>query len=930
MVDPTNERDEVLGERWFPVGEVSVESLRERSSMTALPPIYYLHVWFARRPLTTSRAAILGALLSPDTPKNEMLSLTGIPTDRDVVGAYKEYLRAKAEKRKISNPFSWKRAFAYTPSVQQSVNLDNMLRKEDGKLPLILDPFAGGGSIPLEAIRLGLPIVANDLNPVAYFCLKGTVEYPARFGVRLIPAVEQFCNGIHEAARFELAQNYPLGEGEEVHTYLWARTIVCPHCSLELPLSPNWWIAKTDGLKVAVLPVVPNDENRCSFTVVEGQNLSNFNPDAGTTSGGDAICPRCKSTVTSEQLKAEAKAGRMGHQLYCVCTKVPKVRGRGMDWRFRAPSKADDEAVAHADRVIIENKLQWIAEGWIPSEEIREGLKTREPLHMGIDHWSDFFNPRQLLAHAVYLKHFAEFKRRLFDTPEPGSDEWDFAAAVAVYGAMVFDSCLNYNSLLSIWHPSRTIMANSMSMQAFPVRTSYAEWNQIVNKAGFEWATKKTIKSLRELIALLPENPGTVTVLNENAAALPCPDRSVPVIVTDPPYSDNVMYAEVSDFFYVWLKRLVGDLFPEQFTDDLTNKSDEAVANSARFSGAKRGQAKILAEQDYAAKMEAAFREMHRILTDDGVLCVMFTHRKAEAWEGLAESLMNAGFVLRSSWPVHTEPGDKFGKANKGALKVTVLLYCRKRQDRRPGRWEDVVDEIRETAKEKVVEYQGYGITGPDLLVSLYGPALGRFSEYYPVKDITGRVVRAREALAIVAEVVNEHLTGDIRGADMESLAYLNLLRSAPNLTMETDLARLSTVFGGNTSLDALDVKGGAGLVKKAGKDVKILTARQRLEAGVLSPDRPASFKGLMDVVHAAILLYERQGIGPVQRMLSEIGRDAHDAGVLSVLGAIGAIGEEGSAELMAEARIANALLEALGHTPAGVGKTGERITHWL
>jgi adenine-specific DNA methylase len=861
-----------------------------------------------------------------DYSRKDLFKLLAIPDNLDVVGLYNQLLRAKAEKRKIKNPCSWTQAYK-VPISEESTN---HLRSSVPQQILLLDPFAGGGSIPLEAIRMGLPIVANDLNPVAYICLKGTVEYPAQFGMRLIQAVEEFCAKIHRAAKTELLQYFPKNDDEDVFSYLWTRTIACPHCSLEIPLSPNWWVAKTDGLKVAVRPEVTEEGHRCSFTVIQDPKQHGFDPDIGTASGGDAICPRCRSTVSSEQVKAAAQADRMGHQLYCVCTKIPKMRGRGKDWIFRAPTDQDIKTVDAVNAVVEAERTQWPAWQWIPSERYPEDANDTRPLQYGMPYWSDFFNPRQLLTHAIYMKQFSETKRRLFDTLVPGSDDWQFASAVTVYGAMVFDTCVNYNSMQCRWHSGRCIIAGSMDMQAFPFRSSYAEWNQVVKGAGYEWAMDKTVKALRELLALLPTNPGTITVLNNDAAALPCADRSVPVIVTDPPYSDNVMYAEISDFFYVWLKRLVGDLFPVQFADDLTNKSDEAVANSARFCGAKRGQAKVLAEQDYAAKMEAAFREMNRILTDDGVLCVMFTHRKAEAWEGLAESLMNAGFVLRSSWPVHTEPGDKFGKTNKGALKVTVLLYCRKRPDRRPGRWEDVVDEIRETAKEKVAEYQGYGITGPDLLVSLYGPALGRFSEYYPVKDITGRVVRAREALAVVAEVVNEYLTGDIRGADMESLAYLNLLRSAPGLTMETDLARLSTVFGGNTSLDALDVKGGAGLVKKAGKEVKILTARKRLEMGVLSPDRPSSFKGLMDVVHAAILLYERQGIGAVQRMLEEVGRDAHDAGVISVLGAIGAIGEDGSAELVAEARIANALLEALGHTSAGVGKTGERITHWI
>jgi adenine-specific DNA methylase len=291
---------------------------------------------------------------------------------------------------------------------------------------------------------------------------------------------------------------------------------------------------------------------------------------------------------------------------------------------------------------------------------------------------------------------------------------------------------------------------------------------------------------------------------------------------------------------------------------------------------------------------------------------------------------MNAGFSLQSSWPVHTEPGEKFGKANKGALKVTVLLYCRKRENHRPGRWEDVVEEIRHTASYKVEEYSQNGITGPDLLVSVYGPALGKFSEYYPVKDVTGAVRGVGDALAIVAQVVNEYLTGDVQGADMETLAYLNLLRIAHGLTLEYDLARVSTVFGGNTSLDAMDVRGGSGLVKKTGSKVKILTAKQRFAEGVLDPHRPQTFGNQIDVVHAALILYEQEGLRAVSRILEETGKDTRDAGIISVLQAITTAGEGGSADLVAEARIASALLEALGQTPSGVGRSGERITHWI
>ncbi len=916
----------VLGEEWFPVGEISVESMRERIPGIDYPPTNRIHVWFARRPLIASRAAIASSLFPVGTDRRIILKTLAIPHDRDVVGAHEEVLRAKAEKRKIKSPFDWPQAY----KVPIGEDILRMLENAGIDHPVILDPFSGGGSIPLEAIRLGLDVVANDLNPVAYFCLKGTVEYPARFGTQLIPEVRAFCEKVHREAKAELEEYYPLSPHEEVFSYLWARTIRCPHCGLTIPLSPNWWIARKDSDRIAVRVVSGIDSDMCTFEILEDPEKAGYDPDCGTVSQGGAICPRCTSTIDGDAIKTEAQAGRMGHQLYCVCTKIPKLRGRGKTWVFRAPTEEEVDIIDIVEALVTQDGNTWKQNGLIPSEPYPSDANDIRPIQYGMPNWSDLFNPRQLLAHATYMDKYLEAKQGLFSKLTPGTDEWEFATAVATYGAMVFDSCVNYNSIQSRWDSTREAIRGSMDMQAFPFRWSYGEWNQVVEGAGYEWAVEKTIDSLTELIALMPETPGSATIINADAQALPCDPKSINVIVTDPPYSNNVMYAEVSDFFYVWLKRLVGDLFPVQFSDELTNKTDEAVANPARFNGIKKGQAKKLADQDYAAKMEASFREMHRVLKDDGVLCVMFTHRKAEAWEGLAEALMNAGFSLQSSWPVHTEPGEKFGKANKGALKVTVLLYCRKRENHRPGRWEDVVEEIRHTASYKVEEYSQNGITGPDLLVSVYGPALGKFSEYYPVKDVTGAVRGVGDALAIVAQVVNEYLTGDVQGADMETLAYLNLLRIAHGLTLEYDLARVSTVFGGNTSLDAMDVRGGSGLVKKTGSKVKILTAKQRFAEGVLDPHRPQTFGNQIDVVHAALILYEQEGLRAVSRILEETGKDTRDAGIISVLQAITTAGEGGSADLVAEARIASALLEALGQTPSGVGRSGERITHWI
>ena len=912
----------VLGETWFPVREISIESVRERAASSALPPIYYLHVWFARRPLATARAAIIGALVPSNFPKQDFFKLLGIPSDVNITERFEEFLRRKSKKIKGNYPLLWKRSYTHNPTIDEIQTLNRAIESEiNTQKTLLFDPMAGGGSIPLEAIRLGFPVIANDLNPVAYLCLKGTTEYPVLFREKILQEVKKFCDTIHEKAHNDLAKFFPKYGDEEIYAYLWARTVSCPHCGLIIPLSPNWWIVNQENEKIAVQMNWTSTDNKCKFQIIKNPDVSIFDPDSGTTVSGDAQCPRCKSKLEGEKLKDLAQEGKMGHQLYGVCTKIPKRSGRGKDWVFRNPTDEEYDVLEN-----IEPHLEKLIK-YIPDEEFPSSANDDRPRQYGMFYWKDIFNPRQLLTHAVYLKYYLETKEDLFKGKMHGTPDWDLAVATAVYGAMVFDSCVSYNCQICRWDATRVKIVNAMAIQGFPFKWSYSEFDH--SEMLWPWSQEKTIDSLKELIALTPEKGEKITILNSDAQKLKIPRCSIDAIIVDPPYGNNVMYADISDFFYIWMKRMVGDLFPESFKTELTNKEDEVVANVARFSGSKKGQAKKLANQDYSAKMEASFLEMHRVLKDDGVLCVMFTHRDSAAWEGLAESLMNAGFTFKSSWPVHTEPGEKFGKANKGALKVTVILYCRKRKDHQPGRWEDVVDEIRDIAKEKIKEYQGYGITGPDLLVSLYGPALGKFSEYYPVKDITGKVRGIGDAFTIVAEVVNEHLTGDIKGADMEALAYLNLLRNAPGLTMEYDLARICTVFGGNTSVDVLDVKGGSGLVKKASGKVKILTAKNRFAEGILNPDRPNTFRGLMDVVHAALLIYEREGIAPVTRMLQETGRDAKDAGIISVLSAIGSIGEDASSDLGAEARIANALLEALGHSPAGIGKTGEKITHW-
>jgi putative DNA methylase len=561
----------------------------------------------------------------------------------------------------------------------------------------------------------------------------------------------------------------------------------------------------------------------------------------------------------------------------------------------------------------------------IPNELVQEGLKTRELINFGMLRWRDLFNPRQLLTHLTYLEKFLEVKRELLSKAVSEEDR-EFYKAVITYGALVFDTCVDYNSILTRWRPTRQMIAGSMAVQAFPFKSSYAEWNQLVDKGGYMWSLEKVLDALKEIIKLLPDKAGDVSVYCGDAANIPLPDKSVDCIVVDPPYYENVMYSEVSDFFYVWLKRLIGDLYPEAFQHELTPKEEEAVANPARYKGVNK--AKELANKHYESKIEACFREMKRVLRDDGVMTVMFTHRKAEAWASLAKALINAGFTFKASWPVATEPGQKFGKMEKGVLKYTVLLRCGKRTAEKKGLWEEVKEELNGEAERRVRDHYSKGITGPDLIVSIYGPILGKFADYTIVKDASGKVKTPTDALNIVAEIVNRFLTEDIQ-ADLETLAYINLIRNFPNLIIEYDLARLTTVFGGNISLDKLEA---IGAVRSRGGKVRVLLSKERLAEGYIKPTKPETLKTLIDIVHASLIQYENLGLNAVTTLLSETGRNHKDSGFVSVLKAIASLSYNGQGDkkLLEEARTAATLLEAIGLNPQLSFKKGESMDDYV
>jgi len=881
----------VLSEQWMPIDKIGAECMRERGASSALPPLYFLHVWWARRPLAISRAAILGSLLPPwnkgwpqkllDKFPNQksyedwFLQLIGIRGDP--AAARKLIAIAKVRGIKLDgNPYGYKRAFTNSPTQEYLETLGNLMEYNWGTRDIsVCDPMAGGGSIPFEAMRYGFLTYANELNPVASVILKATLDYPARLGPGFSDEIKKWGNVLANRVKQRLNPYFPKQPGESIHAYIWARTVACPSTGKPVPLSPNWWLQK--GAKPIAVKLDANPAyDVCRFDIKEGKAAIASKPDEGTVKHGVGRSPWTLDSIDSDYIKAEAQAGRVGQQLYAIGIKTNK------GFFFRAPTDDDLAAVRSAEKELARRLPDWEAQGLVPRERFPEQSTDPRPLHYGMPTWGDFFAPRQLLS----LVTFVEELRLMQAEIEKVCDK-EKTAIIRTYLSFAIDKSLDRNSYMARWIPQRQVIANTFDRHDFAFRWSFAEFDAAGNL--LPWGIEQisdSYKGIAELISCdknLFEKAGDLSLADltrGNAAALPhIADNSIHSICVDPPYYDNVMYAECSDFFYVWQKRTIGDLYPGWFEDELTNKDDEAVANHSRFEGTKKK--RELAAADYERKMAASFREMHRILHPDGALTVMFTHKKVEAWNTLATSLIGAGFSIQTSWPVHTEFEHSMHQAKKNSAASTILLVCRKRgQKAEPVWWDDIKGKVREVAREKARAFHAQGISGVDLYISTFGPVLSILSQNWPVlsaeTDKDGQPVTLRPEIALDLareEVISlrkeELLLGRKVQFDPLTDWYLMAWDAFQAEQFPGDEARkLAIVLGLDLESEIISAKK---IASKKSADVILQQPIARRKKGMVD-DESDVFNCWLDAAHTAMLVYDEDGSRACESFLKRTG----------------------------------------------------------
>jgi adenine-specific DNA methylase len=880
----------LLIEHWLPIQAIGAESQRENS--TGLHPApNRLHVWWARRPLIASRAAILASVLpqwSEDFPaalqekfpseeiyKQWITFLIGVRGDP--IKGRKLMAWAKGKGIKLDfNPYGGApRAFSVSPSAEDLQTMGDLLEWTWGKRSLsVLDPFSGGGSIPFESLRYGFNTYANDLNPVASVILKSTLDYPARYGALLADDIRKWGNEWSKRVKEKLTPYFPKQPNESIFAYLWARTVACPTTGKLVPLSPNWWLSSGEK-SVAVRMTCESKMDVPYFDIVTGADAKAIKPEIGTVSNGDGRSPWTGETIDGDYIKSEAQSGRMGSVLYAV---INKRRG-GFD--YRVPTAEDVLAFEKTNEELKKRRNKWESNGILPIEEIGISNYDRGHRLYGIYRWSEFFSNRQLFSLAIYLETLKEIFELIDSQYDP-----EKALAIKTFLAITFDKAVVYNTTACRFDQSRGIRS-IFDKHNFAFVWSYAEFDASANL--LTWALGSVIEAYQELAKISSPVASLISKAKFNAPqitlgsanSLPhIPDASIDNITVDPPYYDNVQYAELSDFFYVWLKRSVGHLYPDFFRDELTNKDDEAVANPARFvsMGKKK---KELAEQDYENKMTAAFREMYRVLRPEGSLTVMFTHKKVEAWDTLASALINAGFVIKASWPVHTESEHSLHQAKKNAAASTILLVCRKREglpstvdgssSGEATWWDDLAPRVREAARQKAEEFSAQGISGVDLYISTFGPALSIISEHWPVltsevdpKTDQPKPLRPETALDLAREeVVRLRKQGLLAGRDVRFDPVTDWVLMAWDAFHAEEFPydegrKLAIALG--VDMDSLIMKSKRLAIKKS-NSVVMQVPIKRSKKDMVDPDA-TSFEHWIDAAHTAMLVYEEDGAG--------------------------------------------------------------------
>ena len=886
MSEKSEELRSLKVESVLPVKTVGIECLKE-SNPEKMSPHRYLFKWFARRPTAATRLAVLASVLPEDISNDELLELMQIGPERpeQIEGSISDYVLQRwatkdSRDGNVSDHFGYPIPHSQSPSTDELATLHSKLRDcWEGELPTVLDPTAGGGTIPLESLRYGLPTISNELNPVAWLLNKVILDHAKNVG-SIEKEISKWSDQMQEYASRELADYYPESrEGQSPNHYLCTYSIECSSCGYRIPLANRWWFKKKSANEGHAIRPHAHEE-RIEYEHVElpsNIDKSEFNPDEGVVESGDAECLNCGVITERETIKQLLTDREFEYEVCGVQYKEDRTRKSG----YRGGNQADKEAVEKA-REKIESDLDLRTLLAIDRDAgDRSSLRVSDSIAYGMEEWRDIYSPRQLLSHATYLEAFEAIKEQVIEEHSEARAE-----AILTLLALSAVKLIERNSKLEPIDIRRGSPANMLGSNNFGFQWAFGESNITVGSYSFESSLDVVLSNYEKLTEHL-ENVGDtpVTVLNGDAADMDIEEGTVDAVVMDPPYGDNIKYADLSDSLYVWLREYLSDIYSNEFQSPLTDKTNEAIENPSRIQDSKDSNLSRdeLSRQKYEDKMSDIFSEVHEAMAPGGVLTIYFTEKETSAWDSLTMSLINSGFAVTATHTITSEMPQRIGVQQVASADSTLLLTCRKPRrpgdigERTPTLWSDIKQETRRVAQEKATELldSGLNLTKTDTIISAFGPTLRVFTESYPVVDKHDEPVRPREALeeartAVTKVLVERELSDDLEGVDALSTWYIlswlvygrdsipydeaNQLGLGVGVQID-DVKRDTKIWG--KSKDTLLLKGQDYRVQ----DYSALEAgeKRRKRAYPIDP-RDQAFSHTIDTVHAALNVLEMKG----------------------------------------------------------------------
>jgi putative DNA methylase len=884
----------------LPLDAINAASAREKSIRHGHPST--LHLWWARRPLAACRAVLFASLVDDPSEHPEQF-----PSEQAQEQERQRLFRLIEELVKWEN--------SNNESVLQQARAE-ILKSTGGNPPPVLDPFAGGGSIPLEAQRLGLEAHASDLNPVAVLINKALIEIPPKFagqapvnpearkslmggdwsGARgLADDIRYYGKWMRDEAEKRIGHLYPkvtlpkeYGGGEAtVIAWLWTRTVTCPNpaCGGQLPLAGSFWLSKRKGQEAWVEPIINHEQfpPKMRFVVKVGQGTPPLPPKVGR--GAQFKCPFCSNIVDERHVKNEGLAKRLGIQLMAIVAEGKKGR------IYLSPLPGH------------ERSNEQLIPQWKPEQELADDKRAITCPLYGLTTFGDLFTSRQLVALNTFNEMVQEIKEKVLSDANKAGLVFDekslndgglkanaYADAVAVYLAFAISKAADLASSLCHWQPNpeHLKIAPTFSRHALPMVWDFAEGNPFSESSGNFGRQSELIE---KAVINLPSSRFS-TATQHDATAISFSDVQ-PIISMDPPYYDNIGYADLSDFFYIWLRRSLQDIYPDLFRTMLVPKAQELVAVPYRFGGSKNK-----AQEFFETGLRKAFEKMRAIQQPSYPLTVYYAFKQMESeadehvddqllgikngakaiastgWETMLESLILSGFTITGTWPMHTERTGRMRDFSSNALASSIVLVCRSRHADAPvASRRQFLNALRTELPAALKNLQHGSIAPVDLAQASIGPGMAIYSRYSKVVESDGTPLRVRTALQLINRALDEALAEQEGEYDAETrwaVAWFEqFAMNAGEYGMAETLSKAK-----NTSVQSLV---DAGLLEARAGKVRLLKREELATKWDPKASRLTVWEVMQRMIHELLDGKGDSGAGDILRQASAQGEVARD-----------------------------------------------------